>query len=130
MCTTKVHILPLPSFRPYRFSTPTPKQKTPLLYKHKIYSTNHNHETTPMCVVCKTIHTHIVSVTHRLKHPTPCHAMPSQARQRQRQRQTYKQPKPLRASLQARSGTSAYTKSTSGSSISATRSTVQTKIGH
>ena len=89
----------------------TKNQKTHFSTNTKLYSTNHNHQTTPMCVVCKTIHTYIVSVTHRPRHPSPpCHAVPSQARQRQ--------PKPLRASLQARSGTSACTKSTSGSSLS------------
>lgn len=117
------------------YITPTFLPSLPFLHPHtktkkthfstntKLYSTNHNHQTTPMCVVCKTIqHTYIVSVTHRPKHPPPCHAMPCHLRQDKGKGKHNKQPKPLRASLQARSGNSACTKSTSGSSLS-TRST-------
>lgn len=88
---------PLPSFRPYRFSTPTPKQKTPLQNRY-----NTQHPTTPhptnitnMChtYICTRIHGNVL-LPHTQRQNTPlslpCHGLSGKAGRD-------KQPKPLHA---------------------------------
>ena len=79
---------PLPSFRPYRFSTPKPKQK-PLL-QNRYNTQHHTPQTSPMCVAHSNV---LLPQTQRQN--TPLSPLPclSQARQGK----TNKQPKPLHA---------------------------------